>query len=227
MSEKVVDALLNNEAYFFRDRSPFDILSLHTVPDLAVRRASSKRLRIWSAGCATGQEIYSLAMPFAEESQKWAGWMIDILGTAVSSRCIDRARAGIYSQFEVQRGLAMTQMIKWVEECPTAGARSRRCASRSAFRCRTSSNRRRIPAGSTSSFAATSCLPQPRKKEPGVRASGRRNGRGRLFRARAGETVIGQTAKLGADIDARGLYRIVGGKIPVEKRQGDRCNVAA
>ena len=68
LSNRVVEALLNNETYFFRDRTPFDILAKNALPALAVKRASKKRLRIWSAGCSTGQEAYSLAMLFADEA---------------------------------------------------------------------------------------------------------------------------------------------------------------
>src|SRR5581483_3408086 len=67
LSQKVVEALLNNETYFFRDRAPFDVLQRHALTELAQKRAKSKRLRIWSAGCSTGQEVYSLSMLFAEE----------------------------------------------------------------------------------------------------------------------------------------------------------------
>jgi chemotaxis protein methyltransferase CheR len=117
LATQVVEALLNNETYFFRDRTPFDLLSRAALPKLMQRRQSAKRLRIWSAGCSTGQEAYSLAMMFAEDPLKWQGWTIDILGTDVSSAVVDRARSGIYSQFEVQRGLGIAQMIKWFEEC--------------------------------------------------------------------------------------------------------------
>src|SRR5215211_6380066 len=94
LSNQVVEALLNNETYFFRDRSPFDLLSSHALPLLGKRRESARRIRIWSAGCSTGQEAYSLAMLFAEAPSDWAGWTIDILGTDVSGAVIDRARAG-------------------------------------------------------------------------------------------------------------------------------------
>ena len=117
LSDQVVEALLNNETYFFRDRTPFDTLSKYALPALAVKRASKKRIRIWSAGCSTGQEVYSLARLFADDPEKWRGWTIDILGTDVSSCVIDRARNGVYTQFEVQRGLAITQTIRWFEEC--------------------------------------------------------------------------------------------------------------
>jgi len=120
LSQMVVEGLLNNETYFFRDRSPFDLLQRYALPELAKRRAKSKRIRIWSAGCSTGQEVYSLAMMFVEDPETWRGWTIDILGTDVSTACVDRARLGTYSQFEVQRGLGINQMIKWFEETPDA-----------------------------------------------------------------------------------------------------------
>jgi len=157
LSQQVVEALLNNETYFFRDRAPFDLLARYALPELAKRRSSSKRIRIWSAGCSTGQEVYSLAMLFAENPQDWFGWTIDILGTDVSTGCVDRARSGTYSQFEVQRGLGINQMIKWFEKRPMAGGRSSRCASRCVSRSTISLSRRRIRAGSTLSCAVTSC----------------------------------------------------------------------
>src|SRR4029453_14463462 len=107
LSQQVVEALLNNETYFFRDRAPFDVLQRHALPELAKRREKSKRLRIWSAGCSTGQEIYSLSILFAGQPEQWGGWATTLLGTDVSSSCIDRARSGVYSQFEVQRGLGI------------------------------------------------------------------------------------------------------------------------
>ena len=116
LSERVVEALLNNETYFFRDRAPFDLLARHALARLAQRRQSTRKIRIWSAGCSTGQEAYSIAMLFAENPAQWRGWSIDILGTDVSSHVVDRARAGTYTQFEVQRGLGINQMIRWFEE---------------------------------------------------------------------------------------------------------------
>jgi chemotaxis protein methyltransferase CheR len=131
LSDKVVEALLNNETYFFRDRAPFDLLARHALPELAKKRHSSRRIKIWSAGCATGQEVYSLAMLFAEDPSQWRGWTIDLLGTDVSTSVIDRARSGLYSQFEVQRGLGINQTIRWFEECEEGWRASRNCASRS------------------------------------------------------------------------------------------------
>ena len=228
LSEKVVEALLNNETYFFRDRSPFDILARHALPDLAIRRASSKRLRIWSAGCSTGQEVYSLAMMFAEEPQQWAGWTIDILGTDVSGQCIDRARAGIYSQFEVQRGLAITQMIKWFEECPDGWRAVEALRKPVRFQVQNILEPPPHPGGFDIVLCRNVLLYlSPEKKNLAFERLVAGMAEDGYFVLGAGETVIGQTAKLGADINARGLYRIVGGEIPVEKRQGDRRNAAA
>jgi chemotaxis protein methyltransferase CheR len=118
LAQEVVEALLNNETYFFRDKPTFDQLPGEILPELAARRQSSRRLSIWSAGCSTGQEVYSLAMLFTEQAERWQGWTIDILGTDVSHRAINAARSGVYSQFEVQRGLGVTQMLRHFDETP-------------------------------------------------------------------------------------------------------------
>ena len=116
LTEKVIEALLNNETYFFRDRLPFELLLGGPVRRLEQERAREKKLSIWCAGCSTGQEAYSLAMSFADERTRWQGWKIDIVGTDLSRSAIERARKGIYTQFEVQRGLAVVQMVRWFEE---------------------------------------------------------------------------------------------------------------
>ncbi|NCP15116.1 MAG: protein-glutamate O-methyltransferase CheR [Sphingomonadales bacterium] len=118
LSQDVVEALLNNETYFFRDKPTFDQLPGEILPEIAHRRRDVRRLSIWSAGCSTGQEVYSLAMLFAEQAERWHGWTIDILGTDVSHRAINAARSGVYSQFEVQRGLGVTQMLRHFDETP-------------------------------------------------------------------------------------------------------------
>ncbi len=118
LTQEVVEALLNNETYFFRDKPTFDQLPAEILPELARRRRDVRRLSIWSAGCSTGQEVYSLAMLFADQAEQWKGWTIDILGTDVSNRAINAARSGIYSPFEVQRGLGVTQMLRHFDETP-------------------------------------------------------------------------------------------------------------
>jgi chemotaxis protein methyltransferase CheR len=116
LAEEVVEALLNNETYFYRDRLPFDLLLKGALPRLQQARQREKRLSIWCAGCSTGQEVYSLAMSFAETKLRWQDWKIDILGTDVSRSAVERARQGLYSQFEVQRGLPVMQMMRWFDE---------------------------------------------------------------------------------------------------------------
>lgn len=116
LATEVVEALLNNETYFFRDHVYFNTLATRVLPDLAQRNADSKRISIWSAGCSTGQEVLSLAMLFAEQPVRWAGWSINILGTDVSTKAIAAARSGCYSQFEIQRGISVAQMLNFFSE---------------------------------------------------------------------------------------------------------------
>jgi chemotaxis protein methyltransferase CheR len=223
LSQMVVEALLNNETYFFRDRTPFDVLQRHALPELAKSRAKSKRLRIWSAGCSTGQEAYSLAMLFAEEPDKWRGWTIDILGTDVSTSCIDRARAGTYTQFEVQRGLGINQMIKWFEECADGWRAVEELRRPVRFQVHNILEQAPHPGG----FDIVLCrnvllyLSPEKKTLSFERIAGAMAEDGWLMLG-AGETVIGQTSKLSADISARGLYRLSCDGSRVDKRQNDR-----
>jgi chemotaxis protein methyltransferase CheR len=228
LSQQVVEALLNNETYFFRDRSPFDLLERHALPQLAVRRAKSKRLRIWSAGCSTGQEVYSLAMLFAESADQWRGWTIDILGTDVSTSCIDRARSGVYTQFEVQRGLGINQTIKWFEETQDGWRAVEELRRPVRFQVHNLLEPPPHPGG----FDVVLCrnvmlyLSADKKALAFERLAASLAEDGWLMLG-AGETVIGQTTKLGADIDARGLYRLTGDGSRVEKRVADRRTARA
>ena len=223
LSQQVVEALLNNETYFFRDRGPFDVLQRHALPELAKRREQSKRLRIWSAGCSTGQEVYSLAMLFAEAPEQWRGWTIDILGTDVSTSCIDRARGGVFTQFEIQRGLGINQMIKWFEECPDGWRAVEDLRRPVRFQVHNILEQAPHPGG----FDIVLCrnvllyLSPEKKTLSFERLAGAMAEDGWLMLG-AGETVIGQTTRLAADINARGLYRQVGDGSRVEKRQTDR-----
>lgn len=112
LATAVTEALLNNESSFFRDMAMFDLLREKVLPALAQQRAGMKRLRLWSAGCSTGQEAYSLAMMIKDDATRWDGWRIDILGTDVSAGTVTRARRGTYSQFEIQRGLPVRTMLR-------------------------------------------------------------------------------------------------------------------
>ena len=114
--QDVVEALLNNETYFFRDKPTFDQLPEQIFPKLAEQRGREKALRIWCAGCSTGQEVHSIAIQFSEQPRRWEGWTIDILGTDISTKAVTTARSGHYSQFEVQRGLSVQQMLSHFDE---------------------------------------------------------------------------------------------------------------
>ncbi|MEL6529393.1 MAG: protein-glutamate O-methyltransferase CheR [Pseudomonadota bacterium] len=118
LATEVVEALLNNETYFFRDKPTFDQIPEDILPTIAQRRQHVKRISIWCAGCSTGQEVHSLAMLFEDQREKWDGWTIEILGTDVSHRAIRTARTGLYTQFEVQRGLGIAQMLRHFDETP-------------------------------------------------------------------------------------------------------------
>ena len=109
----VVEAMTTNESFFFRDKVPFEHFRDTVMPALLAARAREKRLRIWCAACATGQEPYSLAMSLKGFGAALAGWRIEIIATDLSNDVLDKAKAGIYSQFEVQRGLPIQQLVKF------------------------------------------------------------------------------------------------------------------
>lgn len=115
LSLDMIDTLLNNETSFFRDAGVFGVIDQQILPQIAERRQQERRIRIWSAACSTGQEAYSLAMIFAEQAERWAGWRIEITGSDISRSAVQQARNGLYSQFEVQRGLPIRQLIGWFD----------------------------------------------------------------------------------------------------------------
>jgi chemotaxis protein methyltransferase CheR len=116
MLNAITEAMTTNESFFFRDQKPFTQFQKVLLPHLLASRAAKKHIRIWSAAASSGQEAYSLAMICAEEAAKLQGWKIDILGTDLSKEMIERAKAGIYSQFEVQRGLPVTMLMKYFQQ---------------------------------------------------------------------------------------------------------------
>jgi chemotaxis protein methyltransferase CheR len=115
---EVVEAMTTNETFFFRDKLPFEHFRDTVLPALIEARAHEKRIRIWCAACSTGQEPYSLAMMLKGNpgSARLAGFRIDIVATDISGEVLERAKSGIYSQFEVQRGLPIQQLVKFFSE---------------------------------------------------------------------------------------------------------------
>ena len=110
---QVVEAMATNESLFFRDKIPFDHFRDTIVPALLASRAKQRRIRIWCAAASTGQEPYSLAMVLKEMGHELAGWRTEILATDFDREVLEKAEAGIYSQFEVQRGLPIQRLVKY------------------------------------------------------------------------------------------------------------------
>jgi chemotaxis protein methyltransferase CheR len=113
LTSDVVEAMTTNETFFFRDKIPYDHLRETILPALLQARASRRSLRIWSAASSTGQEPYSIAMCLKEYGAALAGWRIEILATDLSQAVLEKSKAGIFSQFEVQRGLPIQMLVKY------------------------------------------------------------------------------------------------------------------
>jgi chemotaxis protein methyltransferase CheR len=113
---QVVEAMTTNETFFFRDKVPFDHFRDSIMPEVLKARAARKSIRIWCAAGSTGQEPYSLAMSLKEMSAALAGWRIEIIATDLSQEVLEKSKAGIYSQFEVQRGLPIQMLVKYFKQ---------------------------------------------------------------------------------------------------------------
>jgi chemotaxis protein methyltransferase CheR len=206
LAAAVVEALLNNETFFFRDAQSFDLLKNGALETLRLARASTRRLGIWCAGCSTGQEAYSLAMIFADAPAKWDGWSIDITATDVSEAAIEKARAGYYSQFEIQRGLSVSAMLKWFDQVGEDWRVKRELARYLRFR------RHNVLTAQTGKFDLILCrnvllyFSPERRREAFDRLAASLAPDGYLMLG-AGETVIGQTDAFISAPELRGLYR--------------------
>jgi len=110
---EVVEAMTTNESFFFRDKIPFDHFREFMLPSLLKTRAAQHRIRIWCAAASTGQEPYSLAMMLKDMAGPLGGWRTEIIATDLSNEVLEKARAGLYSQFEVQRGLPIQLLMKY------------------------------------------------------------------------------------------------------------------
>ncbi|GHU01725.1 chemotaxis protein CheR [Alphaproteobacteria bacterium] len=113
LARNVVDAMTTNESFFFRDIKPFDQFRDLILPMVLKEHSDRKTLRIWSAACSSGQEIFSLAMLIKEQGARFAGWKIELVGTDLSREILAKAKMGVYSQFEVQRGLPVAMLVKY------------------------------------------------------------------------------------------------------------------
>jgi chemotaxis protein methyltransferase CheR len=113
LASDVIEAMTTNESFFFRDQTPFKLFREVMVPAMLKARADRRAVRIWCAAASTGQEPYSLAICLKEMASKVAGFRFEILGTDLSNEVLDKAKNGIYSQFEVQRGLPIQMLVKY------------------------------------------------------------------------------------------------------------------
>ena len=113
---QVVEAMTTNETFFFRDKVPFDHFRDSIMPEMLKARAARKSIRIWCAAGSTGQEPYSLAMCLKEMGAALAGWRVEIIATDLSQEVLEKSKSGIYSQFEVQRGLPIQMLVKYFKQ---------------------------------------------------------------------------------------------------------------
>lgn len=113
---QVVESMTTNESMFFRDTKPFEHLKNVVLP--ALKAAGRTQVRIWSAACSTGQEPYSIAMTLKEEGLKYSSMRFEIYATDLADKVLERSRAGVYSQFEVQRGLPIMLLMKYFQQRP-------------------------------------------------------------------------------------------------------------
>ena len=209
LATSVAEGLLNHESSFFRDPQLFGQLIDLISTRLRAARATQKRIRIWCAGCSTGQEVYSLAISFAEKAELWHGWKIEILGTDVSSNAVDRARSGVYTQFEIQRGLPVRQMLRWFDSRNEDWHAHPEITKRVKFQVHSLLDE--APQGG--GFDVILCRNVLLYFAPPARISVF----GRLRQAivddgvmmlGAGETVLGHTDLFEADPEVRGIYRV-------------------
>ena len=116
LARDVTEAMTTNESFFFRDQKPFDQFRDIILPQMLTARAARKNIRIWSAACSSGQEPYTIAMILKENQARLMGWKIDIVATDISEEMLEKAKAGFYSQFEVQRGLPIQFLVKYFKK---------------------------------------------------------------------------------------------------------------
>jgi chemotaxis protein methyltransferase CheR len=116
LRQRVTEAMTINESFFFRDKTPFDRFQDTVLPHMQKIRATTKRIRVWCAAASTGQEPYSLALMIKQAAGEFSGWKIEIVATDISTEVLEKAKSGLYSQFEVQRGLPIQLLLKYFKQ---------------------------------------------------------------------------------------------------------------
>jgi chemotaxis protein methyltransferase CheR len=116
LRSRIAQAVTVQESYFFRDKAPFEFFAETILPQLIAARRTTQQIRIWCAAAATGQEPYSLAMLIAEHQAELDGYSVEIYATDYAKDALAKARKGLYSQFEVQRGLPVSLLVKYFDK---------------------------------------------------------------------------------------------------------------
>src|SRR5689334_7603248 len=205
---QVVDVMTTSETYFFRDRTPFDHLREAIFPLLANARRGG-RIRLWSAACSTGQEPYSIAMMLDQDPQITQGVPVEIVATDISDRCLERARQGLFTQFEVQRGLPIQMLMHHFTQQDDHWRISERLRQQVTFKKQNLID----PTYSLGKFDIVFCrnvltyFDGPTKGEVLDRVAQQLNPGGFLVLG-AAESVVGLSTSFEATQDRRGLYKL-------------------
>ncbi len=112
----IVQVMTTNETMFFRDNKPFERFTQNLLPDLKERFPQRKRIRIWSAASSTGQEAYTMAICLQEQAANYAGYTFEIIGSDLCEKAVKKAQDGVYTQFEVQRGMPIQLLLKYFDQ---------------------------------------------------------------------------------------------------------------
>jgi chemotaxis protein methyltransferase CheR len=118
LKRDIVEAMTTNETSFFRDVKPFDLFREYVLAELIERRKTTRTIRVLCAAASSGQEPYSLAMLVAEAAARLVGWNVEIIGIDIDTKILQRAEEGLYTQFEVQRGLPIQMLMKYFDQLP-------------------------------------------------------------------------------------------------------------
>lgn len=213
LATQAVDALLNNETSFFRDAHIFSMIENTLIPEAIARAQAQGRervLRIWCAGCSTGQEAWSLAMLFENGRARWPDWRLEILATDISHSAIARAQSGIVPQIEAQRGLPVSEMLRWMEPEGDDWRIGPALRGKVDFRCENLIDPK-VPSGDYDLILCRNVLLYftPERKRDLFSVLARHSAPGSWLLLGAGETTIDLTTDFAACPDHRGAYRRV------------------
>ena len=219
LAREVVEAMTTNESFFFRDDKPFTHMRTQALPRLHAARPAGTKLHIWSAAASTGQEAYSLAMLVAESRATLGGREVEIVGTDIAREPLARARAGVYTQFEIQRGLPMQMLVKYFRKDEAQWRLADSIRAMASFREWNLLGDLR-PLGQFDVVFCRNVLiyfDQPTKARV-LEAIARQLAPDGLLYLGGAETVLGITDRLVPAGSGHGVYMLVGAKTPVRER---------